>query len=79
MGIIGADLVERLMEHPSTGRMAAIGLAYPALMGAYSNAGRAALNNLFLSQARRIPFSVTPLASQYGASNPAALPALPGQ
>lgn len=44
MGVLGADLLERLMEHPSPGTLAAVGLGYPVFAGLYSNAGRRLLN-----------------------------------
>ena len=58
-GLIGAELLEHLMQ-ASPYTLAVAGSAYPAMMGAYSNAGRRAITGL-LGAAGSVPPAIAPL------------------
>jgi hypothetical protein len=67
-GIIGADMLEHVMQHPSPWMIAALATAYPALSGLYSNTGRRIVNNMIAGSGGVLGnLPVTPLASQFGA------------
>lgn len=57
-GIVGAEVLEHLMQNPSPTALGTMALAYPALRGLYSTPGRSAVNGLLSAN---IP-SVTPWA-----------------
>jgi hypothetical protein len=58
-GLIGAELLEHVLQ-ASPYTLAVAGLSYPAMMGAYSNAGRRAISGL-LNAAGSVPPAIAPL------------------
>jgi hypothetical protein len=62
-GVLGAGLIERLMEHPDPRSMAIAGTVYPALSALYSNAGRR-VANAALGRSLPSPALLAPFAAQ---------------
>jgi hypothetical protein len=68
-GVLGAEIFERMMEHPHGPALAAA-LAYPAIAGAYSNAGRRLVNRGLAGASGLLNYAapVSPLLAQQAAS-----------